>query len=181
MSTRKARLIKPNNFNINSYYNTYSNKQAIKNNFLSKEHTSKVKDRNYIITNNKSLRYSSIYKNLMVICSKNTNKNLNFSYPLYMQRFLTKESSINYNNNYDSYYIKTKNSLINLTRNRSPYGFGLFYEKNTKFWLYKKQSRYFNSIYKHYYRHFYEHEDQNKLIYRKHNIYKNSFLNEKYI
>ena len=180
MSTRKARLIKPNNFNINSYYNTYSNKQTIKNNFAHKEHTLEVKNKNYLITNNRSLRYSSIFKNFLVLCSKKRYFSINFSYPLYMQKFLIMESNYNYNNSYDSYY-NNRMENYGLIYNRTSYGFNVVYGGTSKFWLYKKQSRYFNSIYKHYYRHFFEHEDQNKLIYRKHNLYKNNFLGEKYI
>ena len=71
MSTRKARLIKPTNFNINSYYNTYNNKQAILNNKISRKYTICVKRSNYSVTNNKSLQYSSIYKNVQVLLETN--------------------------------------------------------------------------------------------------------------
>ena len=172
MSSKKARLVVINNFNIISFHNLYTNKLVSTNNLLTKAYTIYIKKHNYKITNNKSFNYSSIYKNLNIICSKNRFNLFIYSYPLYMKKFMSNLSSHNYSNRYLLKNINhlTQNKILNKHLNN------LFYKKNLKFYFYKQQSKYFNSIYKYYYRNYYEHEDQNKLLYRKLNLYRyNSF------
>ena len=181
MSTRKARLIKPTNFNINQYYNIYSSKQTIIGSRQTKNYTVQTKKLNYFMTNNKSLQYSAIYKNNQNVGSKKWNKFTVYTDPLYMRNFLNKTSNINYFNTYDIYNYKLKGfKSLSIVRNLDPYQ-GFSENKINRPWLYNKQSRYFHSIYKHYYRHLYEHEDENKLIYRKHNMYKSFIVNAKYL
>lgn len=168
MSTKRARLLRVDNYRILHYFNLYCSNESIKNNKLQSNNTYRIKILNKVIKDNKSLLYSSVYEHDKLLSNKLKKKELLSSYPLYMKPFLVETSNINYNNNYTIYNLQT------IYENKY-HIYNSIFESETlfshrKFYLYKKQGSYFNNIYKHFIRHKYEKEDQNKLSYRKLNL-----------
>ena len=172
MSSKKARLIRADNYNYLNYYNLYNNKYAIKNNKLGNYFSSNSKIQSYLNSNNRSLLYSSVYKQNSFLCTKKNFLFLSHAHPLYMKEFLAKNSNINYHNNYNFYNLNSKKfgfTLMSLLSQE----YTKFNQLKNKFRIriYKKQGWYFNTIYKHRIRHKYENEDENKLLYRKYTRY----------
>lgn len=168
MSTKKARLLRVDSYKRLHYFNLYNSKETIKNNKLQNIDSNKIKVLNKSIKDNKSLLYSSVYERGDALSVKNKENISINSYPIFMEPFLTKTSNNNFNTNYDIYNIKLfYENRFYVFNNILEFDNLLFHKK---FYLYKKQSSYFNKIYKHIIRHKYEKEDQNKLSYRKLNI-----------
>lgn len=169
MSSKKARLVTVNNFKYLPSNNLYNNKQTIKNTKLSNYYVINTKTIGYANRNNKSFLYSVIYKQSNLLASKIGKKVISESYPLYMKPFLTKNSDLNYVNNYDIHNLnKGYSKFFDISSTTTNFKLSMV---RVKQYLYKRQSWYFNTIYKHKIRHRYEKEDENKLLYRKHTKY----------
>lgn len=167
MSTKKARLIRTDNYKYLHYFNLYNSKETIKNNNLQNYNSYKIKLLNTFVRDNKSLLYSSVYRKSSLLLNKHKQKFSIDTYPIFMKTFLVNNSNSNYYNNYVIY-----NKKIMSINTCSIYDIRLIlnWSSNIKLYLYKKQGFYFNNIYKHKIRHKYEKEDQNKLLYRKLNM-----------
>lgn len=172
MSKRKSRLIRSDNFFINQYYNKYNSYKPILKTNSKNIYTSLIKKTRYKITNERSLSYSSVYKNLRTISSKNYLFLEIDNYALYLKKFLTKYSDSNLYNLYKTNIKAVSKEKNFFSTNTQKYD--LFFSNNPL--LYKKQSSFFNFTYKYRIHLPFEKEDQNKLLIRKYNMLKQSNL-----
>jgi len=169
MSSKRARLIRPDNFKRLSYYDVYNYTQSVKSNTLSTSSTYINKKSNYINSNRRSLKYSVALKGLKTSSTKSSQKGLSYLYPMYMSPFLNDRYDINYCNSYNIYNKVKKLKFLSCTMNKG--SDILVTRRKKKHWSYKNKSWYFNTIYRHKFKHLYEKEDENKLLYRKYNLY----------
>ena len=101
VSSKRARLIRPDNFKRLFYYDAYNYAQSVKLDTLSNINTYTNKRSNYISSNNKSLKYSASFGRSKTSINKFTYKSLNRIYPMYMEPFFRNRYDINYCNSYD--------------------------------------------------------------------------------
>ena len=167
MSSKRARLVRIDNFKYLPYYNLYNNNKTSPNCKLQNYYSSSFKQISYFNSNRRSLLYSSIYKQYTDLSIKNTKLVSMEAYPLFMKTFLSNLSNLNYYNVYDVYNPKrfTDENFIN---NYNSLGKETFIQAKhiTNKNKYGKQCWYFNTVYKHFIKHKYEHEDNNKLLYK---------------
>ena len=174
MSSKKARLIRADNFKYFTYYNVYNGHQSIRSNLLQNYFTSKHKKSYYKLVNNKSLIYGSVYFRYKISSYKITDGtkgvyNLSLSLPIFMTKFLQKSSNVTYSNTLDFHNLKNTVNSFSLFNTFMIANIQLYVpKKDTPNWQhYSKTCWYFPNIYMYKLKHAYEKEDQNKLPYRK--------------
>ena len=118
MSSKRARLIRPDNFKRLSYYDVYNYTQSVKSNTLSTSSTYINKKSNYINSNRRSLKYSVALKGLKTSSTKSSQKGLSYLYPMYMSPFLNDRYDINYCNSYNIYNKVKKLKFLSCTMNK---------------------------------------------------------------
>ena len=165
MSKKKARLIHCNNFTITQFYNLYLNNKPIVNSKFKIKLENHYYSKNYDSLNYNSLKYTILQSNFSNLNSSIKNFTIYNSQSMYFKKYFN-----NLINNHINFRINFM--VINILFAKNIIYKNIIFKKQINIirWFYKRQSKRFIRKYKIYYD---EKQNENKLIMRKLNIYKN--------